>query len=248
LNPGLNLDPEGEAKRLTIASLVAKGYDLVRNDDIDGAVATVRMARELDPSFKGNYPAARHWAQKGEPLARSGNADGAIAIFRRAQELDPSWQMNPELEAYRPAAVRLLDRAKQLVRQDKVKEAVPAYSEAVIAYGKVQGLDPDGSIRAEAWNDLCWESVRRRHAADVMEICERAVKLAEQLKPGSWNSRDSRGVARALTGDTNGAIEDFQFYIDHTTDGEKKLERQEWVNALGAGKKPDEVLKSLLIQ
>jgi regulator of sirC expression with transglutaminase-like and TPR domain len=81
-----------------------------------------------------------------------------------------------------------------------------------------------------------------------MEVCERAVRLAEQLKPGSWNSRDSRGVARALTGDTNGAIEDFQFYIDHTTDGEKKLQRQEWVNALRAGKKPDEVLKSLLTQ
>jgi len=248
LNPDLKLDPEKEAKRLAIDGLVAKGDDLVKNDDIDRAVATVRMAKELDPSFKGNRQAARDWAQKGESLARSGDVDGAIAIFRRTQELDPSWPKNPEQEAYEQAAEGLLDRAKQLVRQDKVGEAIPAYLEAVIAYGRAQGLDPDGSIRAEAWNDLCWESVRRRHAAEVMEVCERAVRLAEQLKPGSWNSRDSRGVARALTGDTNGAIEDFQFYIDHTTDGEKKLQRQEWVNALRAGKKPDEVLKSLLTQ
>jgi tetratricopeptide (TPR) repeat protein len=250
LNPALKLDPDTEAKRLAVESLAAKGEDLVRAGQIDGAIATVKEARELDPSFPGNRTAASVLLQEGENLAKSGDVNGAIAAFRQAQELDPSLNINPEEEANRPSVDRQLASAKQLVRQDKVnvRDAVSAYSEAITAYGKVEGLDPNGSIRAEAWNDLCWEASLRGHAAEVIDICERAVKGAAQLQPGSWNSRDSRGVARALTNDTNGAIEDFQFYVDHTTDKEKKLQRQQWIDALRDGKRPDEVLKSVLIQ
>jgi len=87
----------------------------------------------------------------------------------------------------------------------------------------------------------------RTHAAEVMDICDRAVKLTES-SPGSWDSRDSRGLARALTGDTSGAIEDFQFFIDHTSDVEVKRQRQKWIDELLAGRAPftPDLLKSLL--
>lgn len=41
-------------------------------------------------------------------------------------------------------------------------------------------------------------------AAKVMVVCEKAVALA----PQEWNVRDSRALARALTGHISGAIED----------------------------------------
>ncbi|MCL2939434.1 MAG: hypothetical protein MGU50_24370, partial [Trichodesmium sp. MAG_R02] len=58
---------------------------------------------------------------------------------------------------------------------------------------------------------------------------------------------ESRGLARALTGDIEGAIADFQVYVNWTSNEEKKAQRQEWIKALQAGENPftDELLKEL---
>jgi regulator of sirC expression with transglutaminase-like and TPR domain len=58
------------------------------------------------------------------------------------------------------------------------------------------------------------------------------------LAPDDGGIRDSRGLARVLTGNTSGAIEDFQAYISQTDDKDKKLQRQRWINALRVGKSP----------
>jgi hypothetical protein len=50
--------------------------------------------------------------------------------------------------------------------------------------------------------------------------------------------RASRGIARALTGNKQGAIEDFQAYIKWTDWDEGKKQRQGWIDALKAGKNP----------
>ncbi|NMG22580.1 tetratricopeptide repeat protein, partial [Brasilonema bromeliae] len=73
-----------------------------------------------------------------------------------------------------------------------------------------------------------------RHAADIMFACEKAVQLA----PDDGYIRDSRGLARALTGNTQGAIEDFEAYIPQTDDKEIKSQRQSWVKDLRALKNP----------
>ena len=254
LDDGLQFNPDLEAERLATESLISEGQNTARKGDVTGAVEWFKKAQTLDPSRKLNPVAdANKFASEGalvraRNLVSLGDTKGALAEFREAKRLDPSQHIDPEAEAERPAAEHLLARARQLGRQDLIKEAMPAYSEAVTAYGKAPGLDPDGSIRAEAWNDLCWDASVQGHAADVMDVCEQAVALAKELKPGSWNSRDSRGLARALTGNTAGAIEDFQFFIDHTPRVDLKLQRQRWVAALHAGQNPftPEELNSLL--
>ena len=63
--------------------------------------------------------------------------------------------------------------------------------------------------------------------------------------------RDSRGISRALVGDTTGAIEDFEAYIDWVQKqpqyGDTKViqqwqrsiaQRQQWIAALQAGRNP----------
>jgi regulator of sirC expression with transglutaminase-like and TPR domain len=67
-----------------------------------------------------------------------------------------------------------------------------------------------------------------------MQACENAVALA----PRNGEFRDSRGIARALMGDKQGAIEDFQAYIKWTGWDEGKKQRQGLINALKAGKNP----------
>lgn len=51
-------------------------------------------------------------------------------------------------------------------------------------------------------------------------------------------SSDSRGLARALTGKTEGAIEDFQDFINWTDYGVQKSQREHWIEALQAGNNP----------
>jgi tetratricopeptide (TPR) repeat protein len=159
--------------------------------------------------------------------------------LRRALELDPTLRLNPEADARRFAAEALLGKGRQLVRQGKVKEAIAVYAGA-------ERLDPTLQISARSWNTLCWLGSLWRHAGEVMFACERAV----ELKPDSWDIRESRGVARAMIGDIKGAIEDFQEYIKIVKDAVKKSQRQRWVDALRAGEDPftDEEIKPLFYQ
>ena len=50
--------------------------------------------------------------------------------------------------------------------------------------------------------------------------------------------RDSRGLARALTGDYAGAIADFEAFVAWTSDDEDRLQRQGWIDALRVGENP----------
>ncbi|MEM1170294.1 MAG: tetratricopeptide repeat protein [Cyanobacteria bacterium P01_H01_bin.35] len=77
----------------------------------------------------------------------------------------------------------------------------------------------------------------------MMFACEKAVALS----PKDSSIVDSRGLARALTGDIEGAIADFQVYIEWTDEEKNKAKRQEWIKALQAGENPfpDEVLQEL---
>jgi tetratricopeptide (TPR) repeat protein len=126
----------------------------------------------------------------------------------------------------------LVENGQSLVQEGKAKEAIAAYTQA-------QKLAPKFEISAfeisaDSWNSLCWQGGLRGYAKEVMFACEKAVALA----PNDGNNRDSRGLARALTGKTKGAIEDFQAYIKSTDDKESKAQRQRWIDALKVGKNP----------
>ncbi|MEI2583494.1 nSTAND1 domain-containing NTPase, partial [Scytonema sp. PRP1] len=180
---------------------------------------------------------------QGEELARNGNINAAINKFYKAQTWDSNLKLDPKAKAQEFAnkgkAESLITEGKSFANEGKVKEAIAAYTQA-------QQLDPKVQIDAESWNSLCWDGSLRRHAADVMFACEKAVRLA----PNDGEIRDSRGFARALTGNTQGAIEDFEAFIAQTDDKERKSQRQRWVKDLRAGKNPftDAELKSLLNQ
>ena len=117
---------------------------------------------------------------------------------------------------------------------------------AITLYQEAQKLAPSLKISATSWNDLCWYGSLHGNAAEVIFACEKGVAL----EPDNDNYRDSRGLARVLTGNTQGAIEDFQAFVDSTDDDEQRLQRQRWIDALRAGKNPftEEEIKSLFGQ
>src|SRR5207245_8515077 len=85
-------------------------------------------------------------------------------------------------------------------------------------------------------NELCWFGNIHEFATMVRPACEQAIALAPEASK-DWY-KDSRGLARALTGDTAGAIEDFTAVIKVVTPLNKRgsknafLRRRElWIAA-----------------
>lgn len=109
-------------------------------------------------------------------------------------------------------------------------------------------LAADPNAAAEDWNDLCWRGATWNHAALVLDACETAVKLA----PDDGSIRDSRGLARALTGDVPGAIEDFEFAVQRRieagADASLIASRTDWLAALRAGQAPADIFDAATLE
>ena len=92
------------------------------------------------------------------------------------------------------------------------------------------------SESGELANSTCLSGALRGFALAVLPACERAV----ELDPDSVAYLDSRGVARLLIGDLQGALEDLRAALaaEKTWDEELRASRSGWVELLRAGKQP----------
>ena len=223
---------------LNLDNLVTSGCTLLNNYLIGNPQVLAELKDCQTPSRL--LLAATVLVIQGENLAVNDDINGALANFRQAKEWDKNLQFDPQAKAQEFAnkgkAKRRLAEGESFVKQGKYKEAITAYSEA-------QKLDSQVELTADFWNNLCWDGSLKKQASDVMFACDKAVNLS----PNDGNIRDSRGLARALTGNYSGAIEDFEAFIKWTNDKEAKAQRQGWVKDLKAGKNPftDAVLKKL---
>ena len=210
--------------------LIQEGEEQARESDVDAAVASFRQALKWNPSLNFDPEAkakplveAAKLVNNGEQLAQAGDMEGAVAAFQKAIQLDRSFEFDITTKAFSA----LLEKGKSLADEAKVRKAIAAYAQA-------QKVAPKLEISADSWDTLCRRGSLHNHAKEVMFACEKAVLLA----PEDGGVRDSRGLARALTGNNQGAIEDFQVYVAGTDNKEKKAQRQRWIDALGAGKNP----------
>jgi tetratricopeptide (TPR) repeat protein len=151
----------------------------------------------------------------------------AIETFQQAQKLSPRIKVPAEDEVKRWAAEGSIEKGENLVQKGKVREAVDAFE-------KAKQFDATWKIPQKSWDTLCWYGALRGGAKTVLSACDTAVALA----PGNVEARDRRGVARALTGDTAGAIEDFQAFIKGTDSAWRKEQRQGWIDELKEGENP----------
>ena len=114
----------------------------------------------------------------------------------------------------------------------------------------------DGAVRegvvgtetpALTLNTLCWWGSLAGHADRVLEMCGAAVHASDESNRP--RIRDSRGLARALTGDYEGAIADFEAYMARPANVSGVPQRREWVESLRRGASPltGEVLDRLIL-
>ena len=179
---------------LNLDNLVTSGCDLLNNYLIGNPQVLAELKDCQTPSRL--LLAATALVVQGENLAENDDMNAAVANFRTAKTWDKKLTFDPQAKAQEFAnkgqAKRLVTEGESLVKEGKVKEAIAAYTEA-------QKLDHQVEITASSWDTLCKYGSLKKQAAEVMFACEKAVKLS----PNDGYIRDSRGLARALTGDYN---------------------------------------------
>ncbi len=137
------------------------------------------------------------------------------------------------------AAAVALSQGISWVKEGKIKEAQEAFKQAQI-------VDESLSNSAEFWNSICWVGCLHGYAKAVLRFGEKAVTL----DPDNKSYQNSRGLARVLTGDFVGALEDFQAAVDSGAldySEDVKQRRLRWIEALKSGNNPltPEELKEL---
>jgi WD40 repeat protein len=97
---------------------------------------------------------------------------------------------------------------------------------------------------SEVANHICWLGSIAGFAATVQAACDKAVEWADPAIRDVY--RDSRGLARALTGDKQGAIDDFESVVAYFNKEPGRAgasetflrRREEWIDALRKGNDP----------
>lgn len=114
-------------------------------------------------------------------------------------------------------------------------------------FKQAQLLDETFVISADAWGYLCWLGGIWGQASEVMQACDQAIVLDPQNGP----FHGSRGLALALTGDNEGAIEEFAFASEwweiNSPEAPWAEREKEWIVELEAGRNPfnEEILEAL---
>ncbi len=189
------------------------------------------------PDWPQDTLGALQHIKQGEELAVDGKIEAAVMKFKQAQKLDARYlTVEPQTKAKHFFALGLVEQGGELAIKGEIEVAIAKYQEA-------QQMDSNLRIYAGDWNNLCWYGSVYGQATKVMVACEKAVAL----NPEDGNIRGSRALARALNGNIQGAIEDFQFAIENYDDDGWKQKMQGWLDALLKKKNPftEEVLKGL---
>ena len=266
LDPGVDLDPatpdiidkdpQAVVRHLMASAKVEEGAELAGRGDIEGAIAAFKEAQKLDPGVdldpatpdiidKDPQAVVRRLAsakiEEGAQLAGQGDIDGAIAAFQEAQQFDPGVDLNPATPAidkdpqaiaqHLQALAKVFQEAQDQVRKHDLEKALQVYDKAV-------KLSPSLENDADFLNEVGWTNILAGHAAKALTYSEKAIKLVGNI-PKAALFKDTRGLARALTGDTKGAIEDFEEFIrSGSYPQEMKAKRQQWVDALRKREQP----------
>jgi WD40 repeat protein len=128
----------------------------------------------------------------------SGKPEDALSLFQEAKKLDLSISLDPEAEI----SPYFITKGERLAKEGDIKAALVAYDEAIKHNSNIK-------ISAASWNTLCRNGSLYDSASQVIFACDNAVKL----EPDNLDIRQNRSIAKALVGDSNGAISEFEISL-----------------------------------
>lgn len=137
------------------------------------------------------------------------------------------------------SAAALASEGESLARRGDIREALTSYSKAL-------GLDARLNASHRFWYQLCWYGSLWNSAADVMFACDQAV----ELEPYAVGTLEARGIARAMTTNFAGAIEDLEQSAEFSTTNAERDRLLGWIATLKSGQNPftDDVLRELRLR
>jgi hypothetical protein len=205
--------------RLTDKSVDAVAFD--QNPDSSLLISAGNEIRQWQTDV-------RVWVERACQIA---NRNFTQAEWEKYFEDEPYHKTCAKLPVPPSVVQALIDSGTQLADTGQPEAAFRKYQAAF-------QLDPDFQASADTLNAYCWFGSLYGFEKEVLPYCEEAVKTA----PDDAGIRDSRGLARALTGDFSGAIDDFQFFVDRAAGAgyaEQSIQqRRGWIVDLNAGRNP----------
>ena len=223
----------------------------------DEALIAFRKAIDIEPKMFPSY------LEIGDIFRSQKKLDEAISMYHKAIDAYPKYahaynnlglalqdqkKLDEAIEAYRKAisfspkySTAYVNLGAALYKQNKPDEAFLAYQQAITF-----------APNAYTYNQICWNGSLAGQAREVLSACEKAVELASSVDKPTY--QDSRGLARAITGNIEGAIEDFQPYMKSletrkdTSGKASYAKRQRWVEELRAGKPPSEIFTKEVLE
>jgi acetyl esterase/lipase len=141
------------------------------------------------------------------------------------------------------SAYESLREAQRMAREGLI-------SEAVTGYGAARAMDARLTITGWDYGNLCMHGGLWEQPEQVIQACDWSVEMESD---NIWYHRN-RGLVSALLGDFEGAIADFELFLERSPEvradtflGRRKAEMRGWVEALRAGENPftPELLKEL---
>jgi dipeptidyl aminopeptidase/acylaminoacyl peptidase len=169
----------------------------------------------------------------------SGKPEAALSLFQEAKKLDRSITLDPQTEIN----PYFIPKGERLAQEGDIKAALVAYDEAI-------KRNPNITVSAGSWATLCWNGSIYNSAKDVIFACDNAIKL----EPDSNYYLQRRAIAKAIAGQNDEAIGDFEGYLkqiynrklksllfviegaNYLSFGDKEV--QGWLEELKAGKNP----------
>jgi hypothetical protein len=115
----------------------------------------------------------------------------------------------PEANRGEVAALALVEESLHFARRGDIERSIVALAQA-------KGIDPNLELTVGSWSDLSVLGSLWGHPAGILEVCEQGVESA--FDNGHGRLLFGRGLARALTGDYGGAVEDFEVHVTWTRD------------------------------
>jgi tetratricopeptide (TPR) repeat protein len=194
------------------------GYILASQNEYNEAIIAFKQSIALNPKYIKAYK------NLGRILIIQNKLDEADMIIHKAIEISPK-----DAELYN-------DLGTLLRMKNKFDESIFYFQQAI-------KIDPSLAI---FHNNLCWIGILTgKKSRDFLSSCDKGVELTSGKE--NFDSRYIRGIARAIHGDINRSIEDFQFCLKWLEESDLKdsatarVITEQWIEELRAGKQPSEI-------
>jgi hypothetical protein len=220
--PAFGMD-RSEAARAVLAEALIQAADKAAgsNGDVTRAVQLYeraqRLGRVLDfvPAIKATELAAEKILDDARHSAEEGNLDQAMDALRRATEFNARVTVTPaDLRSL--ALDGLFSRALKLAFDGDSAKAVATLKSIRSAYSDKELAD---AATAGSWSAICLWGGLYGQASEVVFAGDFAVDAAGKTPSLEFAvAHDARGLARAVAGDTAGALKDFQASAAVVTD------------------------------